>query len=180
MIRRPPRSTRTDTLLPYTPLFRSGQPLRSEALVQRRGQIGRILQAGIRRQGFQRLFPAVAPPVQQARQAEIFAGRRLDQVDLVVAQQADFLDAGLAEARGHQVERLQRLPAAVDVVAEPHHRDIGGVVLQGDDAGNLLLQGPEVLGVRSEEHTSELESLMRISYAVFCLKKKIKRSYHTL
>src|SRR3546814_3777490 len=30
-------------------------------------------------------------------------------------------------------------------------------------------------GVRSEEHTSELQSLMRISYAVFCLKKKIKR-----
>src|SRR3546814_5473064 len=89
--------------------LQEGQPLRSEALVQRRGQIERILQAGIRRQGFQRLFPAVAPPVQQARQAEIFAGRRLDQVDLVVAQQADFLDAGLAEARGHQVERLQRL-----------------------------------------------------------------------
>src|SRR3546814_19869958 len=31
--------------------------------------------------------------------------------------------------------------------------------------------------VRSEEHTSELQSLMRISYAVFCLKKKIKRKY---
>src|SRR3546814_12092229 len=56
--------------------LQEGQPLRSEALVQRRGQIERILQAGIRRQGFQRLFPAVAPPVQQARQAEIFAGRR--------------------------------------------------------------------------------------------------------
>src|SRR3546814_3960862 len=32
---------------------------------------------------------------------------------------------------------------------------------------------------RSEEHTSELQSLMRISYAVFCLKKKIKRHQHT-
>src|SRR3546814_4382243 len=33
-------------------------------------------------------------------------------------------------------------------------------------------------GGRSEEHTSELQSLMRISYAVFCLKKKIKNSYN--
>src|SRR3546814_8048152 len=32
--------------------------------------------------------------------------------------------------------------------------------------------------IRSEEHTSELQSLMRISYAVFCLKKKITHSYH--
>src|SRR3546814_1042796 len=35
-----------------------------------------------------------------------------------------------------------------------------------------------ILTVRSEEHTSELQSLMRISYAVFCLKKKKKREYH--
>src|SRR3546814_10327592 len=34
-------------------------------------------------------------------------------------------------------------------------------------------------GARSEEHTSELQSLMRISYAVFCLKKKKKDQYHT-
>src|SRR3546814_1674155 len=36
-------------------------------------------------------------------------------------------------------------------------------------------QGTRVWGVRSEEHTSELQSLMRISYAVFCLKKKINK-----
>src|SRR3546814_6619262 len=35
-----------------------------------------------------------------------------------------------------------------------------------------LLAGTRVVGMRSEEHTSELQSLMRISYAVFCLKKK--------
>src|SRR3546814_2012504 len=34
-------------------------------------------------------------------------------------------------------------------------------------------------GIRSEEHTSELQSLMRISYAVFCLKKKTKQNTHT-
>src|SRR3546814_3928701 len=51
---------------------------------------------------------------------------------------------------------------------------IGGeAVLRGADlalAGDLALQ--ELVGDRSEEHTSELQSLMRISYAVFCLKKK--------
>src|SRR3546814_10904043 len=49
-------------------------------------------------------------------------------------------------------------------VTGDHHRLFGdGILLQG--AAN---------GARSEEHTSELQSLMRISYAVFCLKKKIK------
>src|SRR3546814_2343551 len=37
-----------------------------------------------------------------------------------------------------------------------------------------MLFGVDLLGIRSEEHTSELQSLMRISYAVFCLKKKTK------
>src|SRR3546814_8854822 len=47
------------------------------------------------------------------------------------------------------------------------------------DAGKLILQDSRIgqvqFGNRSEEHTSELQSLMRISYAVFCLKKKIKQ-----
>src|SRR3546814_6708579 len=43
----------------------------------------------------------------------------------------------------------------------------------------LDVQMPELTGIRSEEHTSELQSLMRISYAVFCLKKK-NRQIHTL
>src|SRR3546814_5233118 len=43
----------------------------------------------------------------------------------------------------------------------------------------LAAAGPEVTAsVRSEEHTSELQSLMRISYAVFCLKKKTHRKHH--
>src|SRR3546814_3718626 len=37
--------------------------------------------------------------------------------------------------------------------------------------------GTTMVGIRSEEHTSELQSLMRISYAVFCLKKKTKTRY---
>src|SRR3546814_5756293 len=48
----------------------------------------------------------------------------------------------------------------------------------GDEVANVLGAGAPVTGefARSEEHTSELQSLMRISYAVFCLKKKKKKS----
>src|SRR3546814_5184134 len=46
------------------------------------------------------------------------------------------------------------------------------------DAKTLVPQHHATIGDRSEEHTSELQSLMRISYAVFCLKKK-KQTKHT-
>src|SRR3546814_10787456 len=104
MIRRPPRSTRTDTLFPYTTLFRSGR-----RRVRRGGGPGRC-RAGRDRAG------------------------RPD---------------GAGQQRGH------------------HPRQHA---LQ-DDRGRL--------GRRSEEHTSELQSLMRISYAVFCLKKKKKKTEYT-
>src|SRR3546814_8644072 len=85
MIRRPPRSTRTDTLFPYTPLFRSGHTL------------------------------------------------------------------GKSIALAYVRSDLAKPGTALEVL---------------------------VLGERrSEEHTSELQSLMRISYAVFCLKKKIRSKY---
>src|SRR3546814_1862333 len=113
MIRRPPRSTRTDTLFPYTTLFRS---------------------------------PRVA---HAARRGELAMGK-------VVG-----------------VEQAQRFRRPLDEVA--------AVVLEGLHAPEVDV--PEVEGRparlhRSEEHTSELQSLMRISYAVFCLKKKQQR-HHT-
>src|SRR3546814_9180872 len=65
--------------------------------------------------------------------------------------------------------------------------DIGGALVQtgymGDmwdaELGQLRRPGLAVIDhvMRSEEHTSELQSLMRISYAVFCLKKKKKNTY---
>src|SRR3546814_3893163 len=99
MIRRPPRSTRTDTLFPYTTLFRS-----PASTTGRRGR-GR--------------------------------GPRIDRP----------CPRGLPAGR--------RRPAAAERSPPPSRPG-----------------GPGCADGRSEEHTSELQSLMRISYAVFCLKKK--------
>src|SRR3546814_4942554 len=115
MIRRPPKSTLTNTLFPYTTLFRS-------ALATLDG-----------RQHAQ----------ESARQLAWLA----DAVLGVVLQLA------LRETRCA-------------------HGDIAGARFGIVGYGSL---GGEELGFRSEEHTSELQSLMRISYAVFCLKKKIER-----
>src|SRR3546814_3965059 len=95
MIRRPPRSTRTDTLFPYTTLFRSG--------------------VGV----------------------------------LIVARFIIGFGNGLLTT------------ASAVALAEAHpqrDRHVASVITS--------------MGIRSEEHTSELQSLMRISYAVFCLQKK--------
>src|SRR3546814_5589188 len=110
MIRRPPGSTRTDTLFPYTTLFRS--------------------------------FGTPRPVVGSEDRA-------------VVVQQA-LLSRG--DGRAAELERSGDLAVAV-------HGRLGGN-RHGDRHDHR----------RSEEHTSELQSLMRISYAVFCLKKKTKNA----
>src|SRR3546814_10284139 len=114
MIRRPPRSTRTDTLFPYTTLFRS------EKNDERLRAARQLL---------------IDCEVQRTRAGTKFALRLLA---LTAVRPG--------ELRGARWEEFEDL------------------------------DGPEPLWriPRSEEHTSELQSLMRISYAVFCLKKKTK------
>src|SRR3546814_4972271 len=108
MIRRPPRSKRTDTLFPYTTLFRSDLELSMDTVI--------------------------APPIDASSAGRIEARRAV----------VDYLRCfGLTEST--------RLTELADRFA----------------AG------------RSEEHTSELQSLMRISYAVFCLKKKKSHNINT-
>src|SRR3546814_9531764 len=109
MIRRPPRSTRTDTLFPYTTLFRS---LANEGFYD--GVV------------FHRVIPGF------------------------MAQGGDPTGTGMSGS-----ER-PNLPA--EFSSEPHVRGVCSMARSANP--------------RSEEHTSELQSLMRISYAVFCLKKK--------
>src|SRR3546814_3680586 len=110
MIRRPPRSTRTDTLFPYTTLFRS--------------------------------------------QAGVFD---LNHSDIRACAQA------------LRAKHINVLRAAVAQPACPPS-DPGAGQDQRNDENQAYDQAQD--GGRSEEHTSELQSLMRISYAVFCLKKK--------
>src|SRR3546814_4276135 len=119
MIRRPPRSTRTDTLLPYTTLFRSRQLRIDEGEEQDR-----------RKAVDQR---------RELRRGDAKFGREIAGVER--CDDADG-EQGLSEAVGDQY-----------APADP-------------------LRHPPVL--RSEEHTSELQSLMRYSYAVFSLKKTHK------
>src|SRR3546814_4885649 len=138
MIRRPPRSTRTDTLFPYTTLFRSlvvGLALLDLQLRPLRCLLQPLHQHAPRRQG----------------------GQVLGDVDarLVQLQQFDLL-ALLASAKDDP-QRGGFLRLAF-VLVQP--------------AKIKLHLSLESRLERSEEHTSELQSLMRISYAVFCLKKK--------
>src|SRR3546814_5213517 len=114
MIRRPPRSKRTDTLFPYTTLFRS------------------IADSAKKN-----------PEVQGT---------------------APFVAAQGMIVRGEALSGVQIRGIAPDL--ESDVSDVAGQMISGH-IGHIA---------RSEEHTSELQSLMRISYAVFCLKKKTNKT----
>src|SRR3546814_6344229 len=125
MIRRPPRSTRTDTLFPYTTLFRS---VAHVAVVP--GE--------------------EAQPVAPDRTAGVM------------------VEVGQPVCRTHQRQAMAAgCPGKAHAVARGEQ--MGGSVHRFGPGAN-----PCAIVARSEEHTSELQSLMRISYAVFCLKKKTK------
>src|SRR3546814_9050951 len=134
MIQRPPGSTRTDTLFPYTTLFGSGQ--------RHAGGGDRL---GRRRGG-----AAVAAD----RAAPARPGRRGREGTGMTCEQSDIL---LVEDSQTQALKLSLLLEAEGLAV---HR-----VASGEEALEHLGRCRPDL-VRSEEHTSELQSLMRISYAV--------------
>src|SRR3546814_3752435 len=73
----------------------------------------------------------------------------------------------LMEHVSHALESISKVRNAVDDI---QHADAGMLTVAANPTSSAFWLPP----FRSEEHTSELQSLMRISYAVFCLKKKIK------
>src|SRR3546814_6770845 len=75
--------------------------------------------------------------------------------------------SGQLASRWGQILLRRALASAIDTPAT-----INGADLAAERASLLLRMGESTTARRSEEHTSELQSLMRISYAVFCLKKK--------
>src|SRR3546814_8758656 len=130
MIRRPPRSTRTDTLFPYTTLFRSHEHDQHEQKEHR----------------------------STPHAAEEDRGKGADHADGQAADDDAPEAAEPAERHGHEGHQRE---VVSDVGRRASER-------QKQEAGQR----------RSEEHTSELQSLMRLSYAVFCLKKK-KNTHRT-
>src|SRR3546814_4491256 len=120
MIRRPPRATRTDTLFPYTTLFRS----------------------------------------RNRRVLNVSPGEGADASAIEVPETVSlFLNGAISYSHiveGRRGSNRGRQPLTGSL-------EFGGRLFGSD---------------RSEEHTSELQSLMRISYAVFCLKKKNTQTAH--
>src|SRR3546814_9730617 len=155
MIRRPPRSTRTDTLFPYPTLFRSHQhALAFEcAALKRVAQRGGIQPHAVGGQQFE-LVAAEAEQLEPLAPRVVRRDRREYQRHLQLwmrgeeADQAALLDAFVLHA-------LQPL-------CTPDRR-------LREQPGLPCRQQGDAVGLRSEEHTSELQSLMRPSYAVFCL-----------
>src|SRR3546814_5596155 len=107
-------------------------------------------------------------PTRQQRGAALgngFGGTGIDQQPTASGRQ--ILEPDLA--RGNAAARVVEAGANQAIVLQCVERGMRGAVdHQGGNAGLAGARG----GFRSEEHTSELQSLMRISYAVFCLKKK--------
>src|SRR3546814_4642016 len=130
MIRRPPRSTRTDTLFPYTTLFRSVLPVNAAISY----------------------YESEALAWEQAA----FIRSRASAGDCALGE--NFLAAiqPFIWRRSLDFRQLKEIGAMSDRIRDH------------------FSQGQ----ARSEEHTSELQSLMRISYAVFCLNKKKKHNYN--
>src|SRR3546814_9292955 len=156
MIRRAPTSTRTDTLFPYTTLFRSHQQLarRSVGHFQLVAAVGEITPLLLR-------MPVLVGHPARGLGAEHDRGHALGRAgeDAVAAGQV-LVELRVVDVARRGVE-LARAGNAVD--REAAQRFL------------LLVPGvevPVVAVVRSEEHTSELQSLMRISYDVYCLTKK--------
>src|SRR3546814_5439663 len=82
--------------------------------------------------------------------------------------------AGPVFAAPREVVEEIREVAAYRQLALGDIQDLEQVAIDHDDLAVAVHDGDALAQVRSEEHTSELQSLMRISYAVFCLKKKKK------
>src|SRR3546814_1476942 len=129
IIRLPPRSTRTDTLFPYTTLFRSQLGL----------SIGTIKAT---------VLIETLPAVFQMH--EILHALRGRAVGLNCGRW-DYIFSYIKTFRAHPNRVLP-------------------------ERGQVGMTQPFLKAYRSEEHTSELQSLMRISYAVFCLKKKTQHT----
>src|SRR3546814_7609862 len=155
MIRRPPRSTRTDTLFPYTTLFRSKRVVDYNVRVQVKSDGSGVVTDGVKHS---------MNPFDEIAMEEAVRLKEKGKVTEIVA----------VTIGGAKNEETLRTALAFGADRAIHIKEEGEVQpLTAAKAFAAVLKKEDAkLFIRSEEHTSELQSLMRTSYAVFCLKKK--------
>src|SRR3546814_4277588 len=175
MLRRPPRSTRTDTLFPYTTLFRSrfGVGQGQEAMAHAHEMFGDELQPRFRQQEVDVGHPTVVRILYRDDRAP---GPSLPHaVDRILERKA-------RQGRRMIVKFAHRLMRIGPRRSLESHGAVGLRLGGGNHLGDPRAGGWRIVlhdqrayppngNGRSEEHTSELQSLMRSSYAVFCLKQ---------
>src|SRR3546814_1314016 len=203
MILRPPKSTRTDTLFPYTTLFRSLIPQPIDLLPQPpslgigrqspyRGEqvldVGPFLQSQSRpRQPIRLVFVrSVGVLVVDVLDTHYLPSRLPvggDCCHVIFECSTERMETGCEATtvdRHHESDRtplLARGAACDRLIVGRRNVVLDRIVdrpLRWRQIDELVSDIPVGDAGRSEEHTSELQSLMRISYAVFCLKKKTK------
>src|SRR3546814_10416617 len=202
MIRQPPRSTRTDTRFPYTTLFRSDVHRYTKGVPRLINIVCDRALLGAYAQNARRISPeivrkaAIEAVGQLPEEFDPHARRRWRLIEIGWATALVVSVALLVwsfsrhgELRKSRPEATKPAPAVAtttppppvaDPVADTHAREATTEAL-GEIMSRLIREWDQQLviphgqNVRSEEHTSELQSLMRISYAVFCLKKKNKQ-----
>src|SRR3546814_8061190 len=166
MIRRPPRSTRTDTLFPYTTRFRSWRDIDSSTITEsaRLALLSEI--AGAMRAQIADLIRSLPTGT--------LPGGGLEMLQPGVSRLADEVDRLLLPETLRRAETIADHLAALGAPPALTERALALFKMDGAVGLARLARKLDVseIDVRSEEHTSELQSLMRISYAVFCLKKK--------
>src|SRR3546814_2099311 len=152
MIRRPPRSTRTDTHFPYTTLFRSIDAVANELDRAHAQEYLEDFQDEL-------VWLAIGKPT--GALGEVGSDYSRDICEAL----AEFADAA-GRVLEHPAQEIREVTALTSPARlRPNAATFRAAMRR---PGARLYPGR----ARSEEHTSELQSLMRISYAVFCLKKK--------
>src|SRR3546814_1075975 len=140
MIRRPPRSTRTDTLFPYTTLFRF------------------LLEYGVL--GFPIFYGLFLTGIWKAGRTLFDLGPTDREVSLLIPLIIAMSNWLIIKSIFAQADNNPLIFAMLGMMT--------ALIWRARNRADQPIQS----GTRSEEHTSELQSLMRISYAVFCLKQK--------
>src|SRR3546814_7615178 len=174
MLRGPPISTRTDTLVPYTTLFRSdSRSAVSGSITGRPASLPSFFMRGrLSRYAFSRGRHANQPHGACTVRRPAGAVEHLHDRRVVRASEEPEREGVVRRGGDLVVDRILRIH--VPGTGQPHWLYGAVAATTQDHAGSDHADGVRSVRdlLRSEEHTSELQSLMRSSYAVFCLKKK--------